>query len=359
MLQGSSINSSSASITSETQENDAGIKNRILMMGGDSEHERLALVQEIMQKIVSKPVEPISTWHALATHYPSQSDPIPETDQVESLVYANIDTKYYQAEVAFQISMEQPWLDTYTEDTRNFGSDELCRGNIDAIVYVADKTQSIDQLYQILEWMKAYTMEFDTNISLLVVNDFAADVFDSQTELDEKCLDAGVELIVWTPLPLVDPLVATDPTSTLTSRALGSLLNADGNMGEEVTGLDRILEVLSINMWDGLKRKDEINFTGNNEGKGTISPPEQIINPSNDNFGAYTMADVDDLSKQLFGDMADEDGFERTLETLQKLRLQGEGMSEADRRTLAEKVALAFQLQLAAESDEENEYKRA
>ncbi|KAH6562569.1 hypothetical protein BASA62_009106 [Batrachochytrium salamandrivorans] len=67
------------------------------------------------------------------------------------------------------------------------------------------------------------------------------------------------------------------------------------------------------------------------------------------------MADIDDMGQHLFGDIDTDDGFEKTLQALQTLRSQGQNMPDADRRALAEKVALAFQLHLGADSDEEEE----
>ncbi|KAF9978715.1 hypothetical protein BGZ73_000725 [Actinomortierella ambigua] len=55
---------------------------------------------------------------------------------------------------------------------------------------------------------------------------------------------------------------------------------------------------------------------------------------------------IEDMHQTLFGNMDDEDGMARTLETLRGLREEGKTMSDKDRRELAARVALSFGMQM-------------
>jgi hypothetical protein len=56
------------------------------------------------------------------------------------------------------------------------------------------------------------------------------------------------------------------------------------------------------------------------------------------------------MHNSIFGGIDDEDGFEATVEKLQKLRAVGSKLPEADRQALAAQVGLAFLKQFETDS---------
>ncbi|KAH6602435.1 hypothetical protein BASA61_001097 [Batrachochytrium salamandrivorans] len=213
--------------------------------------------------------------------------------------------------------------------------------NVDAILYLVCETETMDQIRKTLAWMETAITDNDISVAMMVVPESAINTPGNHADLEALCMDAGIELVDWQPRAAMQDPVSSEaaPRNNLVNLSHKSLLNEDGGTDEELTGASRIAEALTLNIWDGMTRKTS-----------------QTQDPQPDEeFGDYTMADIDDMGQHLFGDIDTDDGFEKTLQALQTLRSQGQNMPDADRRALAEKVALAFQLHLGADSDEEED----
>ncbi|KAH6565592.1 hypothetical protein BASA60_009869 [Batrachochytrium salamandrivorans] len=266
----------------------------------------------------------VESWQDLALLYPPSSTMV--AAHTEPLVYFQIHTKYYHAEVVFQLDDQYKSIckaledkvdgdadtekDTPTqeclehaEDTAPMPISPVSMSNVDAILYLVCETETMDQIRKTLAWMETAITDNDISVAMMVVPESVINTPGSHADLEALCMDAE-----------------------------------DGGTDEELTGASRIAEALTLNIWDGMTRKTS-----------------QTQDPQPDEeFGDYTMADIDDMGQHLFGDIDTDDGFEKTLQALQTLRcmllllLKGQNMPDADRRALAEKVALAFQLHLGS-----------
>ncbi|KAH9246944.1 hypothetical protein BSLG_005180 [Batrachochytrium salamandrivorans] len=342
-----------------------GIKNRILLIGTDTNSDRIDLVKETLHSLAGTSHEMTSgveSWQDLALLYPPSSTMV--AAHTEPLVYFQIHTKYYHAEVVFQLDDQYKLIckaledkvdgdadtekDTPTqkclehaEDTAPMPISPVSMSNVDAILYLVCETETMDQIRKTLAWMETAITDNDISVAMMVVPESAINTPGNHADLEALCMDAGIELVDWQPRAAMQDPVSSEaaPRNNLVNLSHKSLLNEDGGTDEELTGASRIAEALTLNIWDGMTRKTS-----------------QTQDPQPDEeFGDYTMADIDDMGQHLFGDIDTDDGFEKTLQALQTLRSQGQNMPDADRRALAEKVALAFQLHLGADSDEEED----
>ncbi|KAI8923162.1 hypothetical protein BC831DRAFT_472454 [Entophlyctis helioformis] len=302
-----------------------------------------------------------------------------DTSPVSAVVPFTIDTKYYTAQVAFDLQAD---VEGSLTEIDGAAVRDTNGARCDALLFILDDDMVCDlkngrihtddgedgegqehlgskRLSQTLAWIESFVSDYDTSIAMAIAvleDQDESEQDDGQyRQLEMACLDAGVELVLWRPTSAKNATPEAAESASTQARTFGSLLTDDGDIAQELVGVDRILEAFTNHVWETLQRK-----TG----------PSQAARPAHD-FGGYSLGDVEDMGKALFGALDGDDGagdsdgdrgiegesdaFENTLRMLQHMRAQGQTMSDEERRIMAEKVALAFHLQLVGDDEDDDD----
>ncbi|CAO3595052.1 unnamed protein product [Absidia cylindrospora] len=157
------------------------------------------------------------------------------------------------------------------------------------------------------------------------------------------------------------------------------------------SGYDLVVDELHTNMWDGLSRKDgkktqtrlpdvfDASFDGSDDvddaddqlvaddlsndmnddewikeieklklehDKSIGTEKKDVDMGFDDDFELPTKEDIGKMHDQLFGDIDQDDGLDRALQSLQAMREKGKDLPDEERRKMAAQVALSFAAQL-------------
>ncbi|TPX51506.1 hypothetical protein SeMB42_g01086 [Synchytrium endobioticum] len=303
--------------TGEGDENDCtGVRRNKILIVGPSESVLIQFISRLLRKTNQSDLVDA---HLSAS--PSSASSFLAGDGLA--IPFRLDTRYYTVETSLWISC----LNTSLQDSSQWS---VVAPAVDALIYVFDKSQP-ESFHRIKPW-STFSSTHDPNIALCI----AYSLHDSTDNVplgdcEDWCIENGFEFI--------------DADDTGESSVVDDPVEA----ARAKFGLDRVIEALESNMWDGLVRKTPpyMGPSSNNNSRPTPLPStiRNNISTTNPNdlaslyshvFNSFTT----DLSN---GDMEDNiDGFEVALHQLKTLREQSRMLSDNERTEFAAKVALAF-----------------
>ncbi|KAI8081449.1 uncharacterized protein BX664DRAFT_340416 [Halteromyces radiatus] len=305
-----------------------------------------------------------------------QNDPIAGV-----IVPWTIDNKYYTASIDFWL--DEPDLDSLTETIDGYGKKENgVTQVIDAFIYVFNKYQqnSFDPIKQWMSFLEVcdpsirlcigMSSSMETKATQTTTTDSSStDVFedwclenqfdyidmDQQPEIpmDKKGYDLVVDALhtnMW------DGLVRKNGQ---TSRKLPDVFEAalsdndDDNDDDfeqslkniEDDGEEWIKEIEKLKLeHDKLRKKDETR-TLTASGK-DILDFDNDDDDDDDDFDMPSKEEIGRMHDQLFGDIDQDDGLDKALQSLQAMREKGKDLPDEERRKMAAQVALSFAAQL-------------
>ncbi|ORZ02596.1 hypothetical protein BCR43DRAFT_481804 [Syncephalastrum racemosum] len=240
-----------------------------------------------------------------------------------------IKNKYYTAKVDYWLDQVTP---SQTDVIAGYADPNNSVGRVvDAFVYVFRKDQP-----ETFEGVKAWTTFIENcspSIQLCVSFGAGPDMEDS---VEGWCVEHQFEYV-----------------------------DLEAKQQEELNkaGWGLALDALQANMWDGMSQNAQHQDTieqGNASdldieldsdllkelGKLRMENSAEDDGEGDDLTGMPTKEEIEKMHAQLFGGIDDEDGLDKTLETMQALREQGKNLPDAERRKLAAQVALSFSAQL-------------
>ncbi|KAI9199760.1 uncharacterized protein BJ171DRAFT_517680 [Polychytrium aggregatum] len=252
-------------------------------------------------------------------------------DDHAKVVPWRLETKYYVADL--QIWVDQIDSKQTLEEVQQFC--EAVGSAIDAIIYVFDKTDEAELGLSIIENWAHFVHEYEPNIALCVAfsSRRTCDLDAPSSETEDWCIANGFEYIDM-------DLSPAEPDE------FGYV---------EKVGLDRIVEALESNLWDGHRPKG--TRPANRPASAVPIDPTEL---GNDDFGPFvqpnhevfdgleempTDEDISKVHELLFGGADNDDSFERTLQTLRNFH-HSETLDDKDRRAFAAKIALSFGVEL-------------
>ncbi|ORZ22270.1 hypothetical protein BCR42DRAFT_319798, partial [Absidia repens] len=224
-----------------------------------------------------------------------------------------IDNKYYTASVDFWL--DEPAIDSLKETISAYSETDNGVGQVvDAFIYVFKQPDDFGGIHQ---W-SPFLENCEPAIRLSVTHEEASTSND--TYFEDWCLENQFGYIDINQPPSDIPM--------------------------DKSGYDLVVDELHTNMWDGLSRKD---------GKKTeVRLPDLKLEhdksigteKKKDDDELPTKEDIGKMHDQLFGDIDQDDGLDRALQSLQAMREKGKDLPDEERRKMAAQVALSFAAQL-------------
>ncbi|KAI8331926.1 alpha and gamma adaptin binding protein p34-domain-containing protein [Chlamydoabsidia padenii] len=254
-----------------------------------------------------------------------------------------IDNKYYTAAVDFWV--DEPLVDNLQETIDAYGQEENKVGQVvDAFIYVFTPDQP-DSFEGIKRWL-GFLNTCEPAIRLCIATAQKVDT----TSFEDWCLEHQFDF--------VDMAKQEQDDDELTPM--------------DKVGYDLVVDALHTNMWDGLTRKDgkskqpdvfvatTTTTTNEQDEKDLMDEMDDIENMDDDEWMKeieklkLEQDDLDLPSKeevgimydQLFGNIDQEDGLDKALQSLQAMRERGKDLPDEERRKMAAQVALSFAAQL-------------
>ncbi|CAG8595620.1 15980_t:CDS:2 [Cetraspora pellucida] len=256
-----------------------------------------------------------------------------------------IATKYYTAQVEFWIdeTVQKDLADA--EVIKGYENEESGIGNVvDAILFVFRKDQpsTFDDIHVYLPFIRIYEPSIILAIGTGKID--ANKSHEDEDAFENWCLENGFEYV--------------------------DAEEEEQENGERV-GLNRILEALQSNMWEGMVREplndndshleehenyQELSITQlkldqKNAKNDMMSPLHDYNSAPFDNDDVEFFKDVlpsqkeiESMYNHIFDDFDDEDGLDKVLTRLNSLRERGKTLSDKERRKLAASVACSFGL---------------
>ncbi|GBB95500.1 hypothetical protein RclHR1_02550012 [Rhizophagus clarus] len=256
----------------------------------------------------------------------------------------NINTKYYNAKVDFWIDETLHKDHVNKEVIQGYENEENGIGKVvDAILFIFKKDElgTFDDIKVFLPFIQQY----DPAITLAIgTGKNAHDINDDSYE--DWCLENGFEYV--------------DMEATKKE-----------NIDERI-GIERILEALQSNMWEGLTRVSQTVSKSSNiddddchgefiealsQAKSRVDEePESLSSqlhdhnsaPFDDNDAEFfgdvlpSQQEIESMYSQIFCDFDDEDGLDKIFVRLNNLREKSKSLSDEERRKLAASVACSF-----------------
>ncbi|KAI8802955.1 hypothetical protein BJ742DRAFT_831459 [Cladochytrium replicatum] len=237
-----------------------------------------------------------------------------------------LDTRYYTVDLSIWANPLDPDSDEDIQQWSEIGH------AVDALLFVFDRSNP-DGFERIKPWA-TFVEEHDPSIALCIAahkNDFS-DRDDDETDTTEDQLDKWNLWCVENGFEFVD-------TSEKT------IHEDEDDGGVDKRGLDRIFEALEANMWEGLRRKNHSKDQA-----------------ESDSADFHDLVQIENMHKQLFGnwsakDSEDDEGLGSdplgaTVSRIQELRDLGQKLNLDERRKLAERVMLAFEMEAENEGSD-------
>ncbi|KAJ3147788.1 hypothetical protein HDU89_005147 [Geranomyces variabilis] len=283
-----------------------------------------------------------------------------------SVVPLTLTTKYYRAEIAV-------WIDSIakTHDGGSGGTlsaptnaemDEWCRVGaavVDAFVFVYDQEKPETFLPLQDTWAKFIdTVEPSVALCVANVSPTSADSSSTPSPLlaqhEEWCIEHDIEYINMR-LPSPDnQSAAEDDHDAL-----------EGGFRERV-GIERIVEALETNVWDGM---ETVRGAGGAGFRTQYAVDDLAVEPGAltvEQTGAGLLSGTvpsrlpavprfDESEDDEAGGDIDDDLFERSLRALQGLRDRGSSLPDDERRALAARIALSLGLDLEGDEDDDDD----
>ncbi|KAI8909331.1 alpha and gamma adaptin binding protein p34-domain-containing protein [Powellomyces hirtus] len=267
-------------------------------------------------------------------------------DLAANVIPLTITTKYYRANVAL-------WVDSIGESPPNATEMkhwcEIGAAVVDAFVFVYDREKPETFLPLRDTWAK-FVEQVSPSIALCIANTLAPTSSPSAHSLAEHeqwCIEHDIEHID----------MEVQPEN---GAANGDAKNDDVEGFQERLGIDRVIEALETNMWEGMVlaaggpkssghgAEERLQNTTSENAEDDVNhasgavPPRRLLIPQFD--------DEEDEE----GDI-DEDLFERSIRALQGLRDHGSNLPDEERRALAARIALSLGLDTDSETENETQ----
>ncbi|KAJ3158514.1 hypothetical protein HDU86_002739 [Geranomyces michiganensis] len=331
-----------------TAEAGTTLRNKCLVLGlpGVGKHD---LVDKLMGPSIAAAAKPSSRVSVVSL-------PADAREQNSAgVVPLTLTTKYYRADIAI-------WIDSIATDIQSTPTDaemdEWCRigaAVIDAFVFVYDQEKPDSFLPLQNTWAK-FIERVEPSIALCVANvassngrDVASTPSPLLAQHEEWCMEHDVEYVNMR-LPLSD-----------NGNEEGDAI--EGGFRERV-GIERIVEALETNVWDGMEAirgaggavshaQDSFDaevgeMTAEQAGAGLLSGAVPARLPAVPRF--------DESEDEEAGGDIDDDLFERSLRALQGLRDRGSTLPDDERRALAARIALSLGLDSEDDDDDDNDH---
>ncbi|CAB4413486.1 unnamed protein product [Rhizophagus irregularis] len=255
----------------------------------------------------------------------------------------NINTKYYNAKVDFWIDETLHKDHVNKEVIQGYENEENGIGKVvDAILFIfkKDEPTTFDDIKVFLPFIQQYdpaiTLAIGTGKNVHNIND---------DSYEDWCLENGFEYV--------------------------DMDTKKENIDERI-GIERILEALQSNMWEGLTRVSQTASKSSNiddddchngliealsqaklkvdEEQESLSPQLHDHNsaPFDDNDAEFfgdalpSQREIESMYNQIFCDFDDEDGLDKVIVRLNNLREKSKSLSDEERRKLAASVACSF-----------------
>ncbi|KAI9019047.1 hypothetical protein DFJ74DRAFT_205978 [Hyaloraphidium curvatum] len=244
----------------------------------------------------------------------------------------SVTTKYYNAVLDFWV-LDGTWDPSETasdgdadgEDGLSAGDWEAVGSAIDAIAVVLDRKQPPGDGF-LASW-SAFAERFGPAVQVCVGFNHDEGVEDP-ADVHEWCIENGFEYI-----------------SVSGPGEEGESTVVDAN---ETSGISRVIEALQAHAWEVSGAPSTSRRTA-----GTLFDREDIgelldVDPAEAPFPSNE--EIDAMHNSLFGGIDDDDGFDATINKLQRLRDKVQELPDQDRHALAAQVGLAFLKQFEADS---------
>lgn len=223
-----------------------------------------------------------------------------------------VDNKYYKAKLQFWIDSAKPEESSKEETKKHW---QQIGNVIDAFIFVFDKYNP-ESFEDVKKWNEIIN-DFDINVKLCI-----GKVSDTKKETDKEKLEKFYDEIEnWT---IENDFEYIDHEISEATE-------------EGKNGIERVIEALETNMWENAVMKK-----GNE--KDEEDDEEKL------------MKEVEDLRNKLFSNLDDDDGFDNLVTNLKNLKEFGQKLPDNQRRDLAAKVALSFEMHFGLD-DEDDEVK--
>ncbi|RIB15029.1 hypothetical protein C2G38_2039709 [Gigaspora rosea] len=292
-------------------------------------------------------------------------------DHSGKIVPWKIETKYYTAQVEFWIdeTVQKDLVDT--EVIKGYENEESGIGNVvDAVLFVFRKDQpsTFDDIHAYLPFIRTY----EPSIILAIgtgkneANDAKNKLHTSEDAFESWCLENGFEYVD---------------------------AEEEREENDERVGLNRVLEALQSNMWEGMVRKPlndkdphseehesyqelyegiksifmyiicyfffksiaQLKFDQKDNKDDSMTQLHDYNSAPFDNDDEFfkdalpSQKELESMYNHIFGDFDDEDGLDKVLTRLNSLRERGKTLSDKERRKLAASVACSFGLHVGDE----------
>ncbi|RIA92227.1 alpha and gamma adaptin binding protein p34-domain-containing protein [Glomus cerebriforme] len=251
-----------------------------------------------------------------------------------------INTKYYSAKVDFWIDETVHKDHVNKEVIQGYENEENGIGKVvDAILFIFKKDEPAT--FDDIKVFTSFIQQYDPAITLAIGTGKIIQGVDDPYE--DWCLENGFEYV-------------------------DMEVTKKDNIDERI-GIERILEALQSNMWEGLTRitqtagkssnieNDEyhhelIEALSQANLKANESTSSQLHDhnsaPFDDNDAEFfgdalpSQLEIENMHRQIFCDFDDEDGLDKVLTRLSNLREKSKSLSDEERRKLAASVACSF-----------------